>query len=113
MRPMRPRFGPRESVLVQQVRGALRVAGWTIVQKIHGSAYQAGLPDLFCFKPPARSQWVEVKKRRGSRLTGAQRARFAEWEAAGLGVWVLTSAEDVAKLDGPANWRDFLPKSIT
>ena len=109
MKPMRVRAGPKETTLVFAIRERLRVAGW-LTEKMHGSAFQSGVPDLFCFHPgpPERFRWLEVKRERGGRLTKAQRVKFAAWESVRLGVWVLTSPDDLPLLDGPANWREWL-----
>lgn len=86
---------------------ALRRAGWTVVDKTHGNSYQPGWPDLFCFKPPDKVRWVEVKTPKGG-LTPSQRARFACWTGAGLGVWVLDRVDDLRPLYGEANWLEWL-----
>lgn len=108
MKPMRPR-PPLESAIVERIRKALFAASWTIVDKTHGGEFQSGIPDLITFRPGRGVQFVEIKRPKGGRLTPAQKSRFARWEASGLGVWVLTGPDDIGLLDGPANWRDFLP----
>jgi hypothetical protein len=106
-----PPPGPRETRVLRDIRSALESTGW-FVQKTHGSAYSAGWPDLMCFRSDPGLRWVEVKRpggtgtRRG-RLTRAQRVRFAEWEAHGLGVWVICAVTEIEKLFGPPNWREW------
>ena len=112
---MRPK--PKlESKIVDEIRDALMEQGWTLVEKTHGTEFSAGWPDLMCFLPRGEAsnlellRHVEVKRPGRSKktcLTPAQRSRFAKWEAAGLGVWVLTSADETPKLFGPPNWRDY------
>lgn len=95
-----------ETSIVSRIRLTLVANGYTLVEKTHGNSYQAGWPDLYCFHPVKGHRWVEVKRPRVGRLTRAQRVRFAQWEAAGEGVWVLTSPDDAVRLDGPPNWRE-------
>lgn len=120
MRPMRQK--PKlESRIVDEIRARLFDGGWTLVEKTHGNEFSGGWPDLLCFRPAAAGtssawphgdliRWVEVKRPKRAKktcLTPAQRARFSRWEKAGLGVWVLTSADEVDKLFGEPNWGDF------
>lgn len=57
---------------------------------------------------PERHVWIEVKRAKRGRLTDDQRARIPRWAQAGLGVYVLTGAQDVPLLNGPANWRPWM-----
>ena len=59
------------------------------------------------FATPEMYRWIEVKRPKRSRLTRAQVVRFTKWEAHGLGVWVLDSA-DMSPLEQKPNWRDYL-----
>lgn len=100
--PARP-----EKTIQDALRTALLRGGWTIVDKTHGNCYQPGWPDLYCFHPVRGARWVEVKTPTGD-LTPAQRARFACWTAAGLGVWVLDQSFDLSPLFKEPNWTNWL-----
>lgn len=102
---MKPFKGKPESEthLIKRIRKAALAAGWTLVAKTHGNAYQKGWPDLYMFHPARGAVWAEVK-RPGGRLTPDQRRRFAEWERAGVGVWVLEGV-NLAPLFERPNWR--------
>ena len=76
-------------------------AGW-LVEKTHGTVYSPGWPDLYCHHPDHGSRWVEVKRPSG-KLTRAQQARFGRWCAAGVGIWVLTSPDEVDLLHSAPN----------
>lgn len=105
MKPFRVSRGPRESVLLAQIRNALRRNGW-LVEKTHGNCYQSGFPDLLCFHPVHGLRWVEVKRPSG-RLTTAQRVTFARWEGFKMGVWVFVSPTEVEKIFESSNWREW------
>lgn len=111
MKPLRPK-PQKEEAIQEAVRLALYEQGWTLAEKTHGNSFQKGWPDLFCFKPPryperALHRWVEVKRPTGS-LTKDQRILFQKWEDAGLGVWVLTSPDEICLLSKDPNWKDWL-----
>lgn len=108
MKPLRKK-PPKESNIQEAIVTALTEAGYTIIDKTHGSQFSPGWPDLFCFKPgreTSRVVWVEVKRPTGS-FTRAQVARFTRWDKAGLGVYVLTSP-DLSPLGKSPNWKEFL-----
>lgn len=98
-----------EASIQDALRRLMAIQGWTLTEKTHGNSYQAGWPDLMCFHPVKGIRWVEVKRPKGS-LTRSQRARFASWEQAGLGVYVIAEAslEALRALDGHPNWRDWM-----
>lgn len=99
---------PLEVAIQNRVRATLTAAGWTS-WKTHGGPYQSGWPDLYCAHPQHGARWAEIKRPRLGRFTPAQRVRFAELEAAGVGVWVLHEAAGCeAVLLGPPNWRNWL-----
>lgn len=122
MRPMRPR-PKREERIQEAIRIRLLEAGWTLIEKTHGNVFQPGWPDLFCFKPfkghfylpyPHMAlandgiyRWVEVKRPTG-KLTPRQVSRFRKWIDAGMGIWILTSSEEIGLLDGPPNVEEWL-----
>ena len=95
----------------------LRGEGW-YVRNIHGSQFQAGLPDLFAAHPKGPGfpvpiqRWIEVKdpNRKGNIFTSAQRAEFPKLAAADVGIYILTAATrtEYEKLFGPPNWLQFL-----
>lgn len=78
----------------------------------HGSAYQAGFPDMYVTHKVYSARWVEVKlpEMKGSRYTPAQLITFPRLCAHGAGVWVLTAAseKEYAKLFKAYNWSMYL-----
>jgi hypothetical protein len=108
-------FGKKETAIIHDLKVALHQAGWPLVEKTHGNEIIKGWPDLMAFRPDVppwgRIAWIEAKRPKKGRLTKDQKIKFAEWEAVGLGVWILTGPEQLHLLDEPPNWRSFLPKA--
>jgi Holliday junction resolvase len=90
----------------------LRTRGWH-VERMLGNAYQFGIPDLFCYHKKWGMRWVEVKRPSGWSFTLRQRQKWPEWERVGLGIWILTAAnqEQYDLLFQPPNWRNFWKSS--
>jgi hypothetical protein len=84
------------------------------VERMLGNSYQFGIPDLFCYHPKWGMRWVEVKRPEGFAFTKRQKQRFPVWEAAKIGIWILTAAtqEQYDLLFQPPNWRDFWKPSF-
>jgi len=97
-----------ETLIRNELITYLQPRGWYI-EILYGSRFQKGVPDLFLFHREHGFRWVDVKNPRGYRLTIYQQQKWPRWEAAGLGVWILTAATDdeYAKLFAAPNWRAF------
>lgn len=76
--------------------------------KTHGNRFQPGWPDLYASHPEHGTRWIEVKRPKGGRLTRAQRVRFPEMSEAGVGIWVLTGAQEIGALFDPPQWEAWL-----
>jgi len=102
--------GP-EAIIQEKIIAKLRYLKWS-VRATHGNMYQWGFPDLFAAHRYFGQRWIEVKdpNRKGNIFTEAQHEYFQELTAVGCGVWVLTGDDDdeIAKLQGPANWWHYL-----
>lgn len=90
----------------------LRERGW-VVKETHGNMYQSGLPDLYIAHKSYGSRWVEVKNPLAYSFTPAQMEFFPQLASVGIGVWILTAAEEYEyrKLFKPCNWYSFLGKT--
>lgn len=99
--------GRSEAAIQAELRERLRRDGWLVV-KSHGNKFQPGWPDLYAHHPEHGARWIEVKRPKAGRLTKAQRVVFAEWSVYGVGIWVLTSAEEVGLLLEEPNWSEWL-----
>ena len=102
-----------EALVQAKIVKYLEARGW-IVNVTHGNAFQSGFPDLWACHPRFSYRWIEVKdpNRAGKRslFTPAQRRVFPLWAGCGIGIWVLTGADqwEYDKLFRPANWYTFL-----
>jgi hypothetical protein len=92
---------------IQQAIVARLVSEGYLVRRVAGGALMRGFPDLWVSKANNPDCWIEVKKPSGSKATPAQRKWFPRMADAGAKIWVLTSANDCAKLEGDPNWREF------
>lgn len=88
----------------------MRSYGWHVIVT-HGNAYQSGLPDLYCMHAKYGYRWIEVKNPQGYAFTSAQQEHFPLFQSCGIGIWILTGAEDsdIDKLFQPPNWFSYLP----
>src|SRR5580658_1750320 len=108
MRPIKIKKGRNEAEIQSALVSALPRGAWTIVDKTHGNSHSAGWPDLYCYHQVRQlHRWVEVKAPGGS-FTPAQRARFARWQIAGLGVYVMCDADISVLFTKEPNWREWL-----
>lgn len=82
--------------------------GW-LVERMIGNAYQSGIPDLYCFHPTWLSRWIDVKVEGRYSFTRQQRIKWPRWEKFGVGIWILTGADQSQydRLFGPPNWRNY------
>lgn len=97
-----------EAKIQAELTEFLEARGW-LVERMIGNALQKGIPDLFCYHPKYEYRWIDCKRPVGHSFTKAQRRKWPEWEAKGVGIWILTSADnnEYAKLFKPPNWRDY------
>lgn len=110
----KPRFrSSPESGIQERIIKFLELRGW-LVEKMHGNAFQRGIPDLYCWNPHLGDEeglhrWVDVKVERRHQYTKAQCQKWPLWESIGLGVWIMMGATEkwYAKLFGPPNFRDY------
>jgi hypothetical protein len=87
-----------ESTVKEAMRRELRrlFAGQRFVErKIHGSAFQSGLPDHLVIAL-ARTSWVETKDI-GGQLSALQRVEFAKMEKAGAVIFVGDDGAGLAR----------------
>jgi hypothetical protein len=101
-----------ESRIRKKVIEHLTARGWH-VERMPLNACETGTPGLYCHHQKWGQRWVEVKRPGGSSFTRAQKRKWPVWEAAAIGIWVLTAAtqEQFGLLFGPPNWREFLRPS--
>ena len=99
----------RESVIQNEIRLFLKAYGWK-VERMHGNAYQKGIPDLYAVHPRHGKKWVEVKKPKGYAFTNEQLKNFPDFERYNDPIWILVAGtkEEYDKLFAPPNWRDYL-----
>ena len=98
--------GP-EAKIQEAVIKYLREREW-FVKIIHGNTYQHGLPDLYIAKRRYGSRWVEIKNPLKWKFTPAQWQDFPRMVAEGVGIWILTAANETEyqKLfDKPNLWK--------
>lgn len=100
-----PRDSGPEAKIQNQIIEFLRCREWYVKVCI-GNAYQFGLPDLFVAHVKYGMRWIEVKNPLAFSFTAAQLIEFPKLHAAGVGIWILHSAEvnEMEKLFKPANW---------
>lgn len=83
-----------EAKIQDAIIDKLKINDW-YVKSTHGNIYQFGFPDLFCAHKKYGMRWAEVKNPAGYKFTPAQRENFLLMAAAGVGIWVLTSEDQV------------------
>jgi len=90
----------------------LEARGW-LVERLIGNAFQVGVPDLYCYHPKWGSRWIDVKNPGHYSFTKAQKIKWPKWEHYGVGIWIITSADQAGYdlLFKPPNWRQFVKKS--
>ena len=86
-----------EAKIQQAIIAKLKIHDW-YVKSTHGNIYQTGLPDLFCAHRKYGIRWCECKNPAGYSFTPAQRENFLLMSAAGVGIWIATSADQVPDL---------------
>lgn len=105
--------GP-EAKIEQEIIDFLKIRDW-FVQRLHGSTFQAGMPDLYAATKMSKIgivRLIEVKDpaRKGEIFTPAQLEMFPKICAHGGTVHVMTAAteEQYEKLFKPSNWHEYL-----
>jgi hypothetical protein len=98
----------REKRIQDDLKKYLAARGW-LVERMIGNAWQIGIPDLFVHHPKWGSRWIDVKCPDHRTFTRAQKQKWPQWERFGLGIWILTAADQSAydKLFQPPNWREY------
>jgi hypothetical protein len=86
------RAGP-ESIIQDDLKDFLERRGWYVIVT-HGSEFQMGLPDLYCAHYEYGVRWVEVKNPEKYSFTSAQRQVFPALMSKGVGIWILTGANE-------------------
>lgn len=107
----RPKHGP-EWFIRRDIKAMLEARGWH-VEIMVGSAFQTGIPDLYCFKRKWGERWIDAKNPENYTFTKAQRFKWPIWERVGIGIWILIADTQVEydKLFQPPNWRSYIKKS--
>jgi hypothetical protein len=108
---MRPKHG-EEYRIQKQLIDFLEARGW-LVERLANTAFQVGIPDLYCHHPKWGSRWIDVKVEGKYSFTKAQRFKWPKWEKYGVGVWILTGADqdNYDKLFKAPNMRSYWKKS--
>jgi hypothetical protein len=112
MRKIRqPAHGPEWHIQQALIR-YLEARGW-MVEHTHGSLFQTGFPDLFIAHEKWCTRWIDCKQPKQYSFTKAQKRKWPQWDAKGVGIWILTAAtqEEYDKLFKKANWRLFWKES--
>ncbi len=89
---IRKKHGPEYHVQ-QDVVAFLRQRGWH-VERLIGVALQSGLPDLFACHPKFGIRFIELKNEDHYGFTKAQKWKFPVLMQYGLGIWILTAANE-------------------
>lgn len=97
-----------EARIARDCDSYLRARGWR-VKGTHGNVYQKGFPDRYVFHREYGQRWIDYKQPVRNSLTAAQQKEWPEWDAHGVGIWIMTAATDAEykKLFETPNWRAF------
>lgn len=92
----------------------LRARKW-LVERMHGNAFQTGVPDIYIHHAKYGYRWIDFKNPKSYSFTMAQRIKWPIWERHGVGIWIITGSdqENYDKLFAPPNLRDYLKDSDT
>jgi len=109
MNPVKPKGRP-EDLIVQQLTSFLKTRDW-LVKKTHGNLYSVGWPDLYIAHKRYGQRWVECKIPLKGYMESSQIEFFRELAAVGIGVWIITAANDeqYQLLFKESNWWAHLP----
>lgn len=108
---VRKKHGP-EWYIQQDLIAFLEARDW-LVEVTHGNLFQDGFPDLFIHHVKWGYRWIDCKNPGKYTFTKAQKRKWPIWEGHGVGIWILTAAnqEQYDKLFAAPNWRDYWKKS--
>ena len=108
---MRKGKGP-EWFIRRDIKEFLEIRGWH-VEIMVGSAFQTGIPDLYCYHRKYGERWIDAKTPGRYSFTKAQKFKWPVWERDGIGIWILVagSQEEYDKLFKPPNWRSYIKKT--
>lgn len=91
----------------EKIRKILHENGWDTF-KMHGNAYQKGLPDTFCCHKIFGSIWIEFKKP-GEKISAVQHQTFARMHSKGVKIYVLDSDTNLERIvTSPPNWMSYI-----
>lgn len=108
----RDKKGP-EWYIRRDIKAMLEQRGWH-VEIMVGSAFQTGIPDLYCFHQNKWGErWIDAKNPESYNFTKAQKFKWPLWERKGIGIWILVAGtqEEYNKLFQPPNWRSYVKKT--
>lgn len=99
----------KEIDIQNDIRAFLFAYGWK-VKRMHGNAFQKGIPDLYAVHPEHGKRWIEVKPKKGYSFTNDQLRDFPDFERHNDPIWILNAGtkEEYHKLFEPPNWRSYL-----
>jgi len=102
----KPRGKP-EAEGANRLKLHMQARGW-VVDKIGGSKFAVGWPDLFCWHPKHGLRWIETKAP-GGKLRKSQYDRFHRWKQHGLSVYVLEDETHYQRLFlDQDNWEEYI-----
>lgn len=97
-----------ETIIRNAICDYLAARGW-VTQVTHGSVYQSGLPDVLAGHAAYGPRFIDAKVSGRYSFTPAQRGKWPLWSRNGIGIWIMTAANQTEydKLFAPPNWRDY------
>lgn len=80
-----------------------------LVERLVGNALQKGIPDLYIHHKEWGERWIDVKNPVSYSFTKEQKRKWPLWEQHGVGIWILTAADQAEydKLFARPNWRKY------
>lgn len=91
--PRRTRTSGPEAAIQLKLMAKLKALDWLVIAT-HGNEFCMGLPDLYCAHKTYFTRWIEVKNPLAYSFTAAQLEVFPAMSSKGVGIWILTSADD-------------------
>lgn len=85
----------------------LESEGW-FIKNTNGNIWQYGFPDQLATHKRYGQRWIEYKNPSGYHFTPAQMDLFPQFQAHGVGIWIITDSSQTDILFKPANWRSYL-----
>lgn len=96
-----------EYVIQEEIRKQLHAGGWDTF-KMHGNAYQKGLPDIYCCHPIYGAMWIEFKKP-GEKISFVQLQTFSRIHRGKQKIFILENVIGWEKLiQQPPNWMSYI-----